>query len=73
MRLVGLMGGKIWLESKPGEGSTFHFTLRLKQQDTKTAQSQPRRLEQVQDLSVLIVDDQYTSRIVLQAMLEKAE
>jgi|SRR5579883_204784 signal transduction histidine kinase len=28
-RLVAMFGGRIWLESKPGEGSRFHFTARF--------------------------------------------
>jgi len=37
-RLVDLMGGKLWLESEPGLGSKFHFTIRF---EIAADQSQP--------------------------------
>jgi two-component system sensor histidine kinase/response regulator len=39
-RLVTMFGGRIWLESKPGEGSTFHFSacFDLPQRDVVTAE-----------------------------------
>jgi signal transduction histidine kinase/two-component SAPR family response regulator len=67
-RLVELMGGKMWAESLPGLGSTFHFTANV-QADAKpkpaAAHALAGRQPNLAGLQLLIVDDNATVRRVL--------
>jgi PAS domain S-box-containing protein len=68
-RLVGLMGGNLWVVSSPGEGSTFHFTATFGR--AKHSLSGIRRPVHVplQGMRVLVVDDNATNRRILEATL----
>jgi len=68
-RLVELMEGEIWVESELGKGSVFHFRIRFPVQKTAPKRYEPVGLEGLKGLSVLIVDDNFTSRRVLVEIL----
>ncbi|MEL6803353.1 MAG: ATP-binding protein, partial [Bacteroidota bacterium] len=68
-QLTELMGGEIWVESVPGEGTSFYFSFRS--QIAKELPQPPLpSLDSLQDRSILVVDDNTISQTILQKQLE---
>ncbi len=64
-QLCELMGGKIWVESKKGIGSSFIFEIELKELDKESS-----AYRQFEGKKVLVVDDNETWQEILSAMLD---
>jgi CheY-like chemotaxis protein len=67
-RLVEMMGGKIWLESEVGKGSTFHFTACFRSTEPRQEEAPPPNLR---GLQVLVVDDNPTCLGILGSLLRQ--
>ncbi|MGE0606979.1 MAG: PAS domain-containing protein [Pirellulales bacterium] len=70
-RLVEMMGGRLWVESEVGQGSQFHFTAEFDLPAQAIADKSPAEPAHLHGLSVLVVDDNATNRMLLTELLSK--
>lgn len=83
--LVSMMGGRIWVDSEPGRGSTFHVTLKLARADESSAASSGRASQRpgssggdkpvlapaARRLHVLVVDDDRVNQKLVGSILTR--
>jgi signal transduction histidine kinase/HPt (histidine-containing phosphotransfer) domain-containing protein/BarA-like signal transduction histidine kinase len=64
-RLVELLGGKIWIESDAGKGSTFHFTISVRAPASTTCPAWQNPQPQLAGKRLLVIEDNATNRRII--------
>ena len=70
-RLTDMMNGEMWVESKPGKGSTFYFKIKAEQVPPQSKIYIKAKTPLIKGKRVLIVDDNKTNIKILTAQVEQ--
>ncbi len=72
-QLVEMMGGKIWVESEEGKGSTFHFIIPFKVGNKLEEKSVMQTLihKAQKTYNILLAEDDYVNQLVISRMLKE--